>query len=156
MERKERNREERVKTATAKSLSSVCSLTRFKGCVHANHSGTVMDQTLATKCSIICFPPISALFLPPTHITATSFSPHTYRNTHPSKLPASIPESSTYFEQEAGQQTEKKKLFNACWKYLICTSNKSKETVHAAAGNLFPKANICFQSQWLKRFQSSK
>lgn len=31
-------------------------LTHFQGCVSANHFGTVMAQTLTTKCSVLCFP----------------------------------------------------------------------------------------------------
>lgn len=67
-----RNRGKGEKTATAESVGSFFSVhfDSFQGvCVHANHSGTVMDQMLTTKCSILCFPPISALFLPPTHTT---------------------------------------------------------------------------------------
>lgn len=72
------------------ALYSVYTLTHFKGCVQANRSGTVMDQMLTTKCSIICFPPISALFLPPTHTTATPLSPHAHAETLTKRCSASL------------------------------------------------------------------
>lgn len=103
------------------ALYSVYTLTHFKGCVHANHSGTVMDQMLTTECSIICFPPISALFLPPTHTTATPLSLHTHTETLTKHCSASLCIKVTcihpteFNRQEAIHQRIKR--------FLICTGS---------------------------------